>query len=72
MEALCELLFELSNDDRLMILAEINNGPIKLSNIAKNLGFAPQATTSARPILRLVFSIFLTSQLVGRHRLHVF
>jgi predicted transcriptional regulator len=52
MEALCDLLFELSNDDRLSILFELEKGPLKLSNISKVLDFTPQATS--RNLTRLV------------------
>ncbi len=52
MEALCNLLFELSNDDRLSILFELMKGPSKLSNLSKTLDFTPQATT--RNVTRLV------------------
>ncbi len=52
LEALCDLLFELSNDDRLLILFELQKEPLKLSNISKVLGFTPQAT--ARNVARLV------------------
>jgi predicted transcriptional regulator len=52
MEALCDLLFELSNDDRLSILFELQKGPSKISNLSKTLDFTPQATT--RNVTRLV------------------
>ena len=52
MEALCNLLFELSNDDRLSILFELQKGPSKISNLSKTLDFTPQATT--RNVTRLV------------------
>lgn len=52
MEALCDLLFELSNDDRLSILFELQKEPSKISNLSKTLDFTPQATT--RNVTRLV------------------
>ena len=52
MEALCDLLFELSNDDRLLIMFELQKGPSKISNLSKTLDFTPQATT--RNVTRLV------------------
>jgi len=52
MEALCDLLFELSNDDRLSILFELQKGPSKISDLSKTLDFTPQATT--RNVTRLV------------------
>ena len=52
MEALCDLLFELSNDDRLSIMFELHKEPLKMSNISKILDFTPQATS--RNLTRLV------------------
>jgi len=52
LQALCDLLFELSNDDRLAILFEIQKEPKKLSSISKVLDFTPQATS--RNLTRLV------------------
>ena len=37
MEALCDLLFEMSNEDRLKILLELEKGPKNLYQIAKEL-----------------------------------
>lgn len=52
MEALGDLLFELSNDDRLSILFELKKGRSRISNLSKTLDFTPQATT--RNVKRLV------------------
>ena len=52
MEALCDLLFELSNDDRLSILFELQKRPAKISHLSKTFDFTPQATT--RNVTRLV------------------
>lgn len=52
MENLCDLLFELSNDDRLRILLELEKGPMNLSKIAKNLSFTAQGTS--RNVSRLI------------------
>ena len=52
MEALCDLLFELSNDDRLSILFKLQKGPSKISNLSTTLDFTPPATT--RNVTRLV------------------
>lgn len=52
MEALCDLLFELSNEDRLQILYELEKENLKLSHIAKKLDFTVQETT--RNLARLV------------------
>jgi len=51
-EDLCDILFELSNEDRLSILFQIQSGPIKLSNISNELGLTPQAVS--RNLNRLV------------------
>ena len=52
MEALCDLLFELSNNDRISILFELQKKPSNISNLSKTLDFTPQATT--RNMKRLV------------------
>jgi len=52
LEALCDLLFELSNDDRLAILYQLMDGPKKLSNMSKTLDLQPQAVS--RNLTRLV------------------
>jgi predicted transcriptional regulator len=52
MEALCDLLFELSNEDRLKILFELEKGPRSLTRIAKDLDFTSQGTS--RYVARLV------------------
>ena len=51
LEALCNLLFELSNEDRLLILLKLESGPMNLSSIAKKLNFTAQGTS--RNIARL-------------------
>jgi predicted transcriptional regulator len=51
MESLCDLLFELSNEDRLKILLELKGGPMNLSRIAKKLDFTAQGTS--RNVARL-------------------
>ena len=45
MKRLCDLLFELSNEDRLRILIELKEKPIKLSQISKILDFTVQETS---------------------------
>ncbi len=52
MEALCNLLFELSNEDRLGILLELEKGPRNLTQTAKNLDFTAQGTS--RNVARLM------------------
>jgi predicted transcriptional regulator len=52
MDALCDLLFELSNEDRLKILLGLDKGPKNLMKIAKELDTSAQGTS--RNIARLV------------------
>jgi len=52
LETLTDLLFELSNDDRLKILLELEKGPKNLTKIAKDLDFTAQGTS--RNVERLV------------------
>jgi predicted transcriptional regulator len=51
METLSDLLFELSNEDRLKILLELEDEPMNLSSIAKKLDFTAQGTS--RNVARL-------------------
>jgi predicted transcriptional regulator len=51
MQELCNLLFELSNIDRLNILIELKKKPMKLSHVSKRFGFTVPET--ARNISRL-------------------
>ena len=51
MQDLCNLLFELSNVDRLNILTELKKQPMKLSHVSKRFGFTVPET--ARNISRL-------------------
>ena len=51
MQDLCSLLFELSNEDRLNILYELKNTPMKLSRVSEKFGFTVPET--ARNITRL-------------------
>jgi len=44
MEPLCDLLFELSNEDRLNMLKTIEKKPIKPSDVSKIVGLNPQET----------------------------
>lgn len=52
MEALTDLLFELSNDDRLKILLDLEEGAKNLTRVAKALGLSVQETS--RNVARLV------------------
>ncbi len=51
MEELYNLLFELSNEDRLRILLRLNEKPAKIAHISKKLEFPVQETS--RNISRL-------------------
>ena len=51
MQDLCNLLFELSNVDRLNMLTELKKKPMKLSHVSKRFGFTVPET--ARNISRL-------------------
>lgn len=57
MEALHNLLFELAGEDRLNILLELKNKPLRLSNISKKLGFTVQETS--RNVSRLVDAMLI-------------
>ncbi|HIH88440.1 TPA: hypothetical protein HA344_04415 [Candidatus Bathyarchaeota archaeon] len=52
MEALYDLLFEMSNEDRMKILRELERGPMNLTGLAKKLDFTAQG--ASRNITRLV------------------
>jgi len=67
MEALCDLLFELSNEDRLKILLELEKGPKNLTRIAKDLDFTSQGTS--RNIARLVETSFIHRNPDGEYAL---
>ena len=58
MEALCDLLFEMSNEDRLKILLELEKGPKNLTRIAKNSDSTNQGTS--RNIARLIQTSLIT------------
>lgn len=51
-ERMCNILFELSNEDRLDIIKLLHQKPFKLTQIAKELGLAVQETS--RQLVRLV------------------
>lgn len=44
METLCDLLFELAHEDRLVILKELSKRKMKLTQLSKNLGLTVQET----------------------------
>jgi len=65
MEALCDLLFELSNEDRMKILLELEKGPKNLTRIAKGLNFTSQGTS--RNVARLLQMSLITRNLEGNY-----
>jgi predicted transcriptional regulator len=67
MESLSELLFELSNEDRLKILLELEKGPNNLTRIAKNLDFTAQGTS--RNVARLVETAIISRNPDGEYEL---
>jgi predicted transcriptional regulator len=67
MEPLCDLLFELSNEDRLSILRVLEKGPMNLSAIAKKLDFTAQGTS--RNASRLVHTSLITRNPEGEYLL---
>jgi predicted transcriptional regulator len=67
MEALCDLLFELSNEERLKILVELEKGPKSLTKIAKDLEFTSQGTS--RNVARLVEASIIRRNPEGEYEL---
>jgi predicted transcriptional regulator len=67
MEALCDLLFELSNEERLKILLELEKGPKNLTSIAKDLEFTSQGTS--RNVARLVETSIISRNPDGEYEL---
>jgi predicted transcriptional regulator len=67
MEALCDLLFELSNEDRLKILFELEKGPRSLTRIAKDLDFTSQGTS--RYVARLAETSIIRRNSDGEYEL---
>jgi len=67
MEQLCDLLFELSNEDRLKILIELRKENLRLSHISKRLDFTVQETS--RNIARLVESKLVTRAVDGAYEI---
>jgi predicted transcriptional regulator len=66
-QPLCDLLFELSNEDRLNILLELQKNPLKLSHISEKFNFTVPET--ARNVSRLTDSNLITKDSEGRFRL---
>lgn len=67
MERLCDLLFELSNEDRLKILDELRKENLKLSHISQRLDFTAQETS--RNIARLVKAKLVTRTTDGSYEI---
>jgi len=67
MEALCDLLFELSNEDRLKILLGLEKGPKNLTKIAKELDTSAQGTS--RNLARLVETSIIRRNSDGEYEL---
>jgi predicted transcriptional regulator len=63
LEELCSLLFELSNEDRLNILYELKNTPMKLSRVSEKFGFTVPET--ARNIARLTEALLIAKDTDG-------
>lgn len=70
MEALHNLLFELAGEDRLDLLYELKNKPIRMSDLSKKLGFTVQETS--RNLSRLVDSKLINKEADGCFRLTPF
>jgi len=67
MEALCDLLFEFSNEERLKILFELEKSPKNLTSIAKDLDFTSQGTS--RNMARLVETSIIHRNSDGEYEL---
>lgn len=67
MERLCDLLFELSNEDRLRILGELRKDNLKLSHISQRLDYTAQETS--RNIARLVEAKLVTRTTDGSYEI---
>ncbi len=67
MEALHSFLFELAGEDRLNILLELKNKPLRLSYLSKKLNFTVQETS--RNISRLAEAKLITKETDGCFRL---
>jgi predicted transcriptional regulator len=67
MERLCDLLFELSNEDRLKILDELREENLRLSHISQRLNFTAQETS--RNIARLVEAKLVTRTTDGSYEI---
>jgi len=67
MESLCNLLFELSNEDRLRLLQELEEAPMNLVGIAKKLDFTAQGTS--RNLARLVQTSLITRNPEGEYEI---
>jgi predicted transcriptional regulator len=67
MDALCALLFELSNEDRLNILRELKKKPMKLTRISERFNFTVPET--ARNMTRLTEADLIAKDVDGNFHL---
>ncbi len=70
MESLCGLLFEVSNEDRLKILLQLEKGGINITNLSRELGISTQE--ASRHISRLSEVGLTTKDPDGVHRMTPF
>jgi len=70
MESLCGLLFEVSNEDRLKILLQLEKGGINITNLSRKLGISTQE--ASRHISRLSEVGLTTKDPDGVHRMTPF
>jgi predicted transcriptional regulator len=70
MESLCGLLFEVSNEDRLRILLQLEEGGINITNLSRELGISTQE--ASRHISRLSEVGLTTKDPEGVHRMTPF
>ena len=70
MESLCDLLFEVSNEDRLRILLQLEEGGINVTNLSRKLGISTQEVS--RHISRLSEVGLTTKDPAGVHRMTSF
>ena len=49
MERLCDLLFEVSNEDRLRILIRLGEGPMNVTGLSRELGITTRRPAGTSP-----------------------
>jgi len=67
LEKLCNLLFELSNEDRLTILMLLREEPMKLTNLSQKLKYTPQE--ASRNVSRLSEAKLIQRDSDGKYKL---